>query len=500
MKPRRNLPGFFMHTGRGRTLPCSIIGVWPVADNRNNITEYNQYRKDRKVLNLNIGMMVFLVILVYVVICVVMYFRTDHIVRYSVQEGSLTSNSIYTGIALRQEEIVAGQDAGYVNYFAREGERTAAGDLIYTVDETGRLSDYIKAGSNGENSLSDSDLAELKTDIIAFMHGFDRKHFDEVYNFRHNMESMVVKLANYNILENADALNDSSGTALINYRYAAKSGIVLYFTDGYEDLKLEDMTKDLFNEENYERTYLVNNGLVAAGDPVYKLSTAEDWSIVIPVEKELADRLVNEEKYVEVRFLKNQYTAWGQVAEYTNEAGDTFVSLTFTNSMITFCTDRFIDIELLLEEETGLKIPNSAIVDKEFFIVPKAYVTRGGNNGGDGVLLETYNEEGEATTQFIETEIYEETETDYYLDNSTLRAGNYIIMPETGEKYAVSRTGTLQGVYNINKGYADFKQISILYGNDEYSVVKSNTAYGLNVYDYIVLDASTVKDNEFIYE
>ena len=465
-----------------------------MSDNRNKITKY------RKPINLNIGMMVFAVILVYVVICVIMYFRTDHIVRYSVQEGSLTSNSIYKGIALRTEQVVTGQDAGYVNYFAREGERTAVGDLVYTVDETGRLSDYINAGSNGENSLSDSDLAELRTDITAFMHGFDQRYFDEVYNFRHNMESTAIKLANYNILENADALNDASGTVIINYRYAANSGIVLYSTDGYENLKLEDMTAELFDEETYERNYLVNNGLVAAGDPVYKLSTDEDWSVVIQVEKELADRLVNEEKYVEVRFLKNQYTAWGQAAAYTNEAGDTFVSLTFTNSMITFCTDRFLDIELLLDEETGLKIPNSAIVQKEFFIVPKAYVTKGGSNGNDGVLLETYNEEGEATTQFVETEIYEETETEYYLDDSTLRSGNYIVMPETGEKFAVSRTGTLQGVYNINKGYADFKQISILYDNDEYSVVKSNTNYGLNVYDYIVLNADMVKDNEFIYE
>ena len=465
-----------------------------MADNRNKITKY------RKPINLNIGMMVFAVILVYVVICVIMYFRTDHIVRYSVQEGSLTSNSIYKGIALRTEQVVTGQDAGYVNYFAREGERTAVGDLVYTVDETVRLSDYINAGSNGENSLSDSDLAELRTDITAFMHGFDQRYFDEVYNFRHNMESTAIKLANYNILENADALNDASGTVIINYRYAANSGIVLYSTDGYENLKLEDMTAELFDEETYERNYLVNNGLVAAGDPVYKLSTDEDWSVVIQVEKELADRLVNEEKYVEVRFLKNQYTAWGQAAAYTNEAGDTFVSLTFTNSMITFCTDRFLDIELLLDEETGLKIPNSAIVQKEFFIVPKAYVTKGGSNGNDGVLLETYNEEGEATTQFVETEIYEETETEYYLDDSTLRSGNYIVMPETGEKFAVSRTGTLQGVYNINKGYADFKQISILYDNDEYSVVKSNTNYGLNVYDYIVLNADMVKDNEFIYE
>ena len=71
--------------------------------------------------------------------------------------------------------------------------------------------------------------------------------------------------------------------------------------------------------------------------------------------------------------------------------------------------------------------------------------------------------------------------------------------PESTEKYALSKRGSLTGVYNINKGYADFKQIDVLYDNDEYSIVKSNTQYGLSAYDYIVLDAQAVEDDEFIY-
>ncbi len=464
-----------------------------MADQNRKITKY------RRPLNLNIGMLIFATIFIYVVICIIMYFQAQHIVGYSVKEGSLTSNTIYKGIALRSEEIITSTDAGYVNYFAREGERAAYGNLIYTIDETGKLSDYIKSNESGENTLSDSDLSELKTEIVSFAGNFDCRDFSSVYNFKYNVEGTVMKLANYNILENVDALNGASGTALINYCYAPDSGIVIYSTDGYEDLTLQDITKEHFDQDAYEKTHLVNNELIAKGDPVYKLSTSEDWSIVIPVEADLAAQL-EEAEYIKVRFLKNQYTAWGQVTTNTNEAGDTFASLTFTNSMITFCTDRFVDIELLLEDESGLKIPNSAIVEKEFFIVPKEYVTLGGNSGNSGVLLETYDENGNATTEFVETSIYEETETEYYLDDTVLRAGNYLIKPDSTDKYAVSKTGTLIGVYNINKGYADFKQIIILYQNDEYSIVKSNTAYGLNVYDYIVLDASTVKDNEFIYE
>jgi hypothetical protein len=64
---------------------------------------------------------------------------------------------------------------------------------------------------------------------------------------------------------------------------------------------------------------------------------------------------------------------------------------------------------------------------------------------------------------------------------------------------AVSKSGTLTGVYNMNKGYADFKQITVLAQNDEYSIVSSNTQYGLTVYDRIVLDAESVNTDDFIY-
>ena len=66
------------------------------------------------------------------------------------------------------------------------------------------------------------------------------------------------------------------------------------------------------------------------------------------------------------------------------------------------------------------------------------------------------------------------------------------------ESFTVSKRATLIGVYNMNKGYADFKQIHILYQNEEYAIVKANTTYGLNVYDYIVLNAEAVVDDQLL--
>ena len=111
------------------------------------------------------------------------------------------------------------------------------------------------------------------------------------------------------------------------------------------------------------------------------------------------------------------------------------------------------------------------------------------------------DEDGNMKKEFIQATIYSESDTDYYVDTSVLRPGDYIYKPDSeNDKYPVSKTGSLVGVYNINKGFADFKEVTILYSNDEYSIVRSNTRYGLTEYDYIVLDAESVKENDFIYE
>ena len=462
------------------------------ARNNNNVSNIKRSH------GMNFGLIIFLVIFVYIIIAIVNYFSQKHIESYQVMMGSLSSNNIYKGVALRDETIVRADKNGYVNYFAREGERVGVGNLVYTIDESGRLSTYLEESSDNSN-LTSKDLTELKTDILSFINEFNTYEFYSVYDFKYNVEGTVLKLANSNILSDIDKINSSGVSNLVTYNTAPYSGYVIYSTDGYEELSLNDMTSELVDYKNYQKKQLISNELVAEGDAVYKLATSEDWSIVIEVDPDKAQELVDE-GYIKVKFLKNQDTSWGKVSAYTNEEGESFIMLTFNNSMLTFCTDRFVDIELILEEDEGLKVPNSSIVEKDFFIVPKDYLTKGGTNNTDGVLRQIYLEDGSTSTEFVETAIYNETEDDYYLDDMMLRMGDILVKPDSGSTYTISAKGSLIGVYNINKGYADFKQINILYQNDEYSIIKSNTIYGLSTYDYIVLDASSVSDDELIYE
>lgn len=435
-------------------------------------------------------------IFIYIIICIILYFRSEPIVGYEVKNGSLSTSNVYRGIALRNEEVVHSEHYGYVNYFAREGERVGSGGLVYTVDEGGKLNDFMKTASYGENTISSSDLLDIKNQMKDFQQEFESTNFDRVYDFKYLIQGSVLKIANYNALNNISALNTAGIDDLVNFCYSNKSGIMSYGIDGFEDKTIQDIKLDDFDEKNYEKKQLLNNDLVEPGDPIYKMSLDENWSIVIPLTKERSAELVDAQ-YVKVKFLKNQTQSWAQI-EVISSLDSVFGVLTFNNSMLNFVNERFIDIELMTDEEIGLKIPKSSIVEKTFYLIPIEYITKGGKSSNDGVLREVYTENGQSS-EFVEVSIYNKTDTEYYIDQSSLRIGDRLLLNDSTANYTVSKQGTLIGVYNINKGFADFSLINILYENEEYAIVKPNTTYGLSVYDYIVLDANSVNEDDFVY-
>ena len=243
---------------------------------------------------------------------------------------------------------------------------------------------------------------------------------------------------------------------------------------------------------------------MASGDPAYKLETSEDWELVIPLSSQKEADALKEEGVVRVRFLKNQYESWAAVGDI-RDAGDGkyFAELKLTNSMMTFCTDRFLSVELISSAETGLKIPKSALIDDTFYVVPKEYVTTGARNS-EGVLRQVIDSDGEKSTEFIEVTPYTKDgdHKNDYLSGEKLRDGDVLIKTDSSDTLTLSSamTDTLTGVYNINKGYADFCQVTKIAEDEDYAIVKANSTYGLREYDYIVLNASTMSPNEFLYE
>ena len=448
----------------------------------------------RQLIHIDIGMVIFFIILIYLFFSIAQYVTSDKTEVYEVRMGTLSDNVFYRGIALRKETIVDSRYSGRVNYYNKETDRVAAGGLAYSVDESGEIADYADANMQAGEYFTDADLENFRSQSIRFAREFNPDRFYAVYDYKSSSSSQAQKISNRAILAGIKNLDSTS----IHTVSARETGAIVYSYDNYSEKKFEDLTPRDFDSSQCRKVQLQNGQTIKKGKPVYRVVSDVNWSVAVLADNRETAKRLEEEEYVEVRFLKNNYTSWAHVTTREDKDGNAYINLQFSNSMEAFCTDRFVDIEILSSEKKGLKVPNSSITHGEFFLVPKEYVFEG-SNGQQGVLLRVYTGNGSNSqgTRFIAAVPYSETDDEYYLDNSVLRDGEILERPNSSDQFTLRKKEKLIGVYYINKGYPDFREVKILKQNSDYSIVSSNEFYGLQEYDYIVLHADSIRFNNY---
>ncbi|MCR5810760.1 MAG: hypothetical protein K6G34_05050 [Lachnospiraceae bacterium] len=450
----------------------------------------NQVIPYRRPIRLNVGLIMFLVIFTYVLISLISYLTSHKTEVYEVRSGSLSDNLVYQGIAIRGETVVNSDYTGTLNFYNKEGERIPVGGLAFSVDEIGKITDYLS--DEEEAFLSEEDLQRFRSEAISFSKKFSPGKFVSVYDFRSSAVSSAQKISNRKVLS---GIPDLASTT-IHPCYAEETGEILYFVDNCEGITFENLTVEDFDRTGYKKNQITNGSRITAGEPAYKIVTDENWSVAIHVASAQEASDLVQKGYIQVRFLENQMVSWASVSSRSDENDNYYVNLRFNNSMSDFCSDRFVDVELIAAQKSGLKVPNSSITKGSFFLVPKEFVYEGAG-GQTGVLLEIYTENNEKSVQFVAAVPYSENKEYYYLDDSVLRAGEIIDRPNSSEQYTIGEQDELIGVYYINKGYPDFRQVNILYQNEEYAIVEPNSYYGLQEYDYIVLYADSISMNDY---
>ena len=451
-----------------------------------NITVY------RKKGNLNIGVFIFGIIFIYLIVSLLMYLTSGPVSVYEVRKGSILRDTAYTGFVVRDETIVEAQEEGYVNYFVTEGEKVGARTSVYA--SSPEKLDFQAADEESQASLTAEEEASLLTDIQAFSDNFQEANFQEVYTVKDKIEDLLDSRSSQNRKAQLDEMLKTQGDSLKVYN-ASRDGIIIYATDGYEDTTISDVTEEMITLNDHETLTLSNNTKVQAGDPVYKLITSDQWTVVVVLSDEMTEELAETQR-IKVRFAKDNQTETADFAIYNTESAN-LGFLTFDTGMVRYARDRYLDIELILEDESGLKIPRSSVVEKEFYTVPEDYLTQGGNSQGNGVLVQTKD-----NARFQETEVfYRDTETGMiYLDPLDFSEDTVLIKPDSKETWPLKKTAKLKGVYNINKGYAVFKQIQILCESEEYYIVDTGSDYGLSNYDHIALNGEDVKENDVVFQ
>ncbi len=487
----------------------------------------------------------FVFIMIYISAFVIMYMTKEKVDIHEVETGSINANNTYTGIAIRSEQIYYSDFAGNVNYFVGEGQRAAVGSVVYTIDETGRVASMIESLNAGENLMSENNKSTIRNTLSSYKTSRSDARFYEIYEIKDKLAQVVTDSVNENIVNNIDDMIKDTGSGdLFRFFRSDKTGIVVYNMDGYETLTVDQIKPEHFNKDNYSNTNLRSESVIVAQAPVFKLITDEMWQIAIPLTNDkIAEHGLADKKNVKIRFVKEDITTYANF-EIVPTASGTYGILSLNKFMVQFASDRFIDVEIISSTSTGLKIPVSALVEKEFFTIPFEYATKGGDNKEVGFLVQHANDAGEIVTELYNPPIYAATDKFYYVDKEDFKYGDIIYKsqmddsgknavaittipvtaPETSQEqptqdlaetpvetptsaanndtsttFVVSTVGNLKGVYVVNKGYAVFKKVEILEQNDEYVIAQKGVAYSISIYDHIVLDGTKVKENQIIY-
>ncbi len=459
--------------------------------------------KYKRPIHLNVGSVIFLFIFIYLVIIVISYFSSNRSSVYEVVQKRIADNNTCEGIILRSERVQTSKKAGYISYYVKDGDRVAKKSTVYSVDESGKIYDSLVA-SQGEQQITSEDSTKVRNYLKTFQKKFSYSDYSTVSDLRCNIDKTILDFSHL-ALSNAmqELTKKSGGNSTFQLVPTDTSGIFCTTIDGFEKLREDEITTATFEKKEENKTISYDTA-ISEGTPIYKIITNESWKIVLNLTKDQYKKLVAREEdakgtpTVAIKFAKNGFQTTVPFQTFTRGDGY-FARLSLEKYMISYMDDRFIQVELLLNSAEGLKIPKTALTEKEFYEVPLSYFTNAGEKDALGLIKKVYRKSGDVKYEFVETSIVSKVDDEYaYIEKSGFESGTIIQNVDTQEEYTIGKVGNIKGVYNVNKGYCIFKKVEILYENNEYCIVSNQTFNGLANYDHILLNSKTAAENEII--
>ncbi|MCH5272148.1 MAG: hypothetical protein J1E35_00610 [Lachnospiraceae bacterium] len=465
----------------------------------NNIVKFRTRRE------VNIGLVVAFAILVILVINIYRYFTTPHLSVYEVQAGSVGSESKTVAMILRAETVYRTEQAGYLNYYYREGARVAKGTKVYSLNDSSDFQSLLTANEE-TSALAVNDILRLKKEVRDFAANYSDAAFSESYNLKEDFLSDYMRYRDVSMLDALIAQSPNSFSGFLTV-YAPKSGSITYFSDVYDGYTKEQITGEEFAAEKRSAPERSKpTGLSAIDSFAYKLVTEEDWQLVIQLDEYALKRIQTGEDTVIFR-ISGDPVLYQKPYELLWINGGAYLLVEMDRYGTEYLSERFLDITLVFDAEEGLKIPGSSVTEKEVYQIPERFVMAGGMGDEDsvGISIERFDaESGEVKPDYQEIKPLFFENGYYYIASEDFDSGSYInsagLIAEPERAMLYSFLTNLEGVYNMNQGYAVFKRIERITDLEDYILVRSGLAGGVALYDHIVLDVSAVTKDVILIE
>ena len=410
----------------------------------------------------------------------------------------MTTTFSFTGIALRDEKLLKASQNGYITYYVEEGKRVRKSGTLYILDKDGKVqetfADQAEALRGKGETLDDE---EIQKKVTEFQFIYSDGSFSDVYDLKYDLKNTILNLNEDSMKEVIDAVSKKLGEDAFHTETSPASGAAAFYSDSFDGKTADDITDADFDQENYRAVRYNSSDQVKKGNVVCRVTNSENWTVVVPLEKSQYDFLQDKDS-VTVKFQSDQEKTTADL-KVKKKGNSYFGYLSLDDYVVRYLDERYLDIDITLDSHEGLKIPNSAVVKKKFYQVPAEYISKGNDGKEEGFSVRTTDDKGEVKVEQKNFTIYKKTKKYCYLDPEEVGEDVVLQSMDSDDTYLVEKTKTLEGVYCTNQGYADFRLIEKTAQKDDYCIVEENTDHGISLYDFIVLDSSTIKENQIIY-
>lgn len=329
--------------------------------------------------------------------------------------GSMENTTEHMGIIIRSEQKIDTNLSGTISAKVADGTLVPAGKLIASVVNENadsevqanlakinkRIEELESAKKVSDNFTDDvykldSKISEKVASLVYYTNIGDNKKITEtkaeisaLYDKKNKVDSSGA--ATKTDLENLTAQKNELEAQLAEFEqnvYAPSPGVFVSHTDGYEDVLSVDNAKDLKYSDFKNIADKLRKNEEKGGEEKNEIKLIDNymWCVALAADKDrCADFEVGEEVFI--RINDDSKNIKGNIMSISDDKGSNHVIVVSTTAYdANSYMQRSVDVELIKNIYSGLKVPVSALTKKD---------------GVDGVYVVNDNTEKFKTVEII---------------------------------------------------------------------------------------------------
>lgn len=304
--------------------------------------------------------------------------------KVTVDKGILYLEETNIGYVIRDEQVVKGDNyKNGMEHIKNEGEKTAKGDSIYRYyskneeelkKQISELDEKIQEALKGQKGTFSSDVKLLENQLDEKIELLSRTtDISKIEEYKKQITDIVTKKAKISgessaagsylkqLYSQRTQLEEQLNSGA-EYIKAPVSGIVSYKVDGLEET-LTPNNFSVLSKEYLQNLKLKTGQLIATNDECGKvIDSSKCYIATISNSEETKNAKIDGK--VQIR-LSNNKVIDAKISYISQEnEEETLIILEINNQIAELANYRKISFDLIWWSSTGLKVPNSAIVEE----------------------------------------------------------------------------------------------------------------------------------------